>query len=321
MPSRPAGESGTVDEGSGASGLGVRNLRAHGGGSAGAHHRAERGLGLEGIPQAQPVRLLHEALDEGIVDFGVHVDTLDGAARLPGIVERSVGQQSDGVLEVGVGAHVRRVLSAQLEACADEALPRRPLHGPAPGHGAREGDEGDAGIPHHARDVVMAQVQVLEHTLRQMGGGEGLGEPLGAEGCLGRVLEDNGVAGHECRHDGIHRREIRVVPRGDHEDDPQRLPADEAAKSLLGPRLHVPQRLVGRGGHIAGALLEAADLAGGVDDGPPHLPSDLRGDVVLRSHEGVDGVAEHPGPLLQRGRLPPRLLSLGRRQSPLDLLC
>ena len=46
----------------------------------------------------------------------MHVDALDAAAALPGVEERAVDQVLDRVLEVGVGAHVGRVLAAEFEA-------------------------------------------------------------------------------------------------------------------------------------------------------------------------------------------------------------
>ena len=55
---------------------------------------------------------------------------------------------------------------------------------------------------------------------------------------------------------------------------------------------------------MAGALLETAHLAGGMANGPAHLPGDLLGDAVLHGDEGIDRLRTKGRPLVQ-GRLPP----------------
>ena len=57
----------------------------------------------------------------------MHVDALDAAARLAGVEERAVDEVLDRVGEVGVGAHIGRILAAELEPDADEAPGRRLL--------------------------------------------------------------------------------------------------------------------------------------------------------------------------------------------------
>ena len=45
----------------------------------------------------------------------MHIDALDAAAALPGIVGRAIHQRIDGGIEVGVLHDVARVLAAELE--------------------------------------------------------------------------------------------------------------------------------------------------------------------------------------------------------------
>jgi len=58
----------------------------------------------------------------------VRVDALDAATRLAGIEERAVHQVLDRMRHVRVRAHVGRVLAAQFQADANEAVGRRLLH-------------------------------------------------------------------------------------------------------------------------------------------------------------------------------------------------
>ena len=55
-----------------------------------------------------------EAFDEIVVDPRIDIDTLHPATALTGIVERPVDQILDGMIELGVGAHIGRVLAAEL---------------------------------------------------------------------------------------------------------------------------------------------------------------------------------------------------------------
>ena len=78
-------------------------------------HRPDHGVGVERIAQRPAARVLDEAGDEPVVDVGMHIDALDAAAALPGVEERAVDQVLDRMVELGVGAHIGRVLAAQFE--------------------------------------------------------------------------------------------------------------------------------------------------------------------------------------------------------------
>ena len=114
-------------------------------------------------------RELDEAVDERVVDALVHVDALHPAARLAGVEVRAVDEVLDGVREIGVVAHVRRIAAAELEPDADEARGGRALHGMAAGDRAGERDEVDARIADRRARCLRDSVQHLEHAVRQAG--------------------------------------------------------------------------------------------------------------------------------------------------------
>ena len=119
--------------------------------------------GDERIAELVAVRQSDEAVDETVVDVLVHVDALDGAAALPRIEEAAVDQVLDRVVEIGVGAHIGRVLAAELEAGADEARGSGALHGVAALDRTGECDEIDLGRGDQPFRVGMRQMHDLEH--------------------------------------------------------------------------------------------------------------------------------------------------------------
>ncbi|MNP24644.1 hypothetical protein D3C76_1174180 [compost metagenome] len=111
-----------------AQGLRIGNLPADEIRRARTHQRAEGGGFVQRVAQHVLTGQFGEAIDKGRVDFPVDVDTLHGAAALPGIEETAVHQVLHRMLEVGIGPHVGRVLAAELKAHAQEILDRRALH-------------------------------------------------------------------------------------------------------------------------------------------------------------------------------------------------
>ena len=222
----------------------------------------------------------------------------------PGVEHGAVHQVLDGVREIRVGAHVGGVLAAQLQPGADEAIGGRLLHRVAAGDRAGERDEVDQRRGDHSRRLVMGAVHELEHALRQSGVLERLGEALRAQRRLIRVLQHHGVAGHERGHHRVHRGEIGVVPRRQHQHHAERLAADEAAEAVLRPGIEVRQCLRCDRHHVARTLLEAAHLAGRLADRPAHLPGDLLGDLLLACDECVDEARHDRGALGERHLLP-----------------
>jgi hypothetical protein len=95
-------------------GYGIAYLGADGVGGGGSHHRTDRRLRVERVPQTIGVRQLNHAGDEFLVTRGGDVDPFDAATRLPGIEEGAVRQGFNGVCEVGVGSNIGRILAAEL---------------------------------------------------------------------------------------------------------------------------------------------------------------------------------------------------------------
>ena len=131
-----------------------------------------------------------------------------------------------------------------------------------------------------ALGVRVTQVQSLEHAVRQARFAQALREALRAQRRLRGMLQDHRVAGHQCRHDAVHRDEIRIVPGGDREHDAERLAADEAREVLLRPRIDVGERVGRDRDHVARALERAAHFVRRVADRPAHLPRQLERDLV-----------------------------------------
>ena len=116
-----------------------------------------------------------EALDEAVVERLVHIDALDAAAALAGIEERAVDEVLDRVIEIGVGAHIGRVLAAELEAERREGAGRGALDRAAAGDRAGEVDVIDRAPSRSAsRSSSCVEDEVLEQALRQAGRVEGL---------------------------------------------------------------------------------------------------------------------------------------------------
>ena len=119
----------------------------------------------------------------------MHVHPLDTAAGLPGVEKSAVDHVLDRVRDGHVGAHVSRILAAELQTDTDEALGRGRLHRVAGGYRTGEGDEIDAVAFDELQGRPVAQVQVLEYARRQTRLGKRRGEALRAQGCLRGVFQ------------------------------------------------------------------------------------------------------------------------------------
>ena len=162
---------------------------------------------IGGIAERVLARQLDEAFGEFLVDAVVHVHALQSAAGLPGIEVRAVDDVLDGMLEIGIVAHVHRIATAELETHADESRGRRALHGMTAGDGARERHEVHARIADDPVGVVVRGVQHLEYALGKSRRSQALGKALGGERRLRGMLEHHHVAGHERGHHAVHRDE------------------------------------------------------------------------------------------------------------------
>lgn len=60
------------------------------------------------------LQLFLQLVDESIVDVGVDVNALDGAAALPSVEHRPIYKLSGNIFQVSVCTHVCRVVATQL---------------------------------------------------------------------------------------------------------------------------------------------------------------------------------------------------------------
>ena len=95
--------------------------------------------------------------------------------------------------------------------------------------------EADLAARDDPRHRLVTEVQMLEQARGQPARGARLADPLGAKRGLRRVLQNHGVALHQCRHDGIHGGQIRIVPGGDDERNAERHLAINRVKPGLSP--------------------------------------------------------------------------------------
>ncbi len=149
----------------------------------------------------------------------MNIDPLDGAAGLTGIEEGAVHQILNRVIEVGIGTDIGWVLAAELQPERDEAPTGGLADGAPAGDRAGEGDEIDLRTGDEGLRCQVIEVKILENASRQPGGTERLVEAFGCQWRLMRVLEDDRIAGEDCRHHRVDRRQQRIVPRRHHQDD------------------------------------------------------------------------------------------------------
>ena len=206
---------------------------AHGRGEAGLRHRAERGLLVERIVEHVLLRQVGKAVDEGVVDIRVHIDALDAAAALAGVEIGPVDDVLDGVLQVHIGPHIGRVLAAKLKSDTREGAGRRALDRLAGRDRAGEADLVDHAGGDQSGCVVVRKRERAEQALRQPCFVHRGLKAIPDQQRLGGVLEQHRIAGHQRGHHGVHRGEIRIIPRRDREHDTDRLARDVAPEALL----------------------------------------------------------------------------------------
>ena len=300
-PDHVVPERAEVDQRPRASGDGIGDLGTHVVGRRSAHQRAERGVGVERVADAIATRRCDEGIDELVVATAVHVDPLDRAARLAGVEVGAVDQCRHGAFEVGVDAHVGRILATELEPDADEAFRRDSVDQVTDRHRTGEHHVVDALVADHRRDVLVVGVQDPQHTVGQARRGEALGEVLGHQRCLRGVLEHHAVAGEQRRHHRVHRADVRVVPRHQRQHRAHRAATDETAGRVIAARVEVGELTFGDRRHVAGALGEpTGDLGRGEGDRPVSakraarrtsaraiISSTKRSTTVMRSVSGL----------------------------------
>ncbi|MNT30832.1 hypothetical protein D3C72_1666440 [compost metagenome] len=162
-------------------------------------------------------------------------------------------------------------------------------------------------------------MQILEHARRRAGLAKRTLDVFRAQGRLVRMLEDDRVARHQCRHDAVHGRQQGIVPRRDRQGDADGLAADEARVARLRRRLDGGQGLAGDLDHVARAGLEARHLGRGVSQGPAHLDRDRVRDFILGRDKAVDGFRHDAPPHLRAQGVPGPLRGLRAGQRLGDL--
>ncbi|MNY03360.1 hypothetical protein D3C86_1359730 [compost metagenome] len=274
-----------IDQRFGALGQRIGNLAANEECGARCHQRTEGGGFIQWVAQHVLAGQFGEALDKHRVDFLVDVDAFHGAATLPGIEETAVHQIFHRMLKVGVCPDIGRVFSAELQAHAEKLSAGGAFHDLASLHGTGEVHLLHAPASNDRPGRHMVEQQILEQPLGQFCATHGLGKTLAHQQGLRCMFEDHTVAGHQRRDDCVHRGQVRVIPRSDHQHRAQRLAFDIALETRLGLRLYSGQGLWCDGDHVPGAFGKTAQFAGAVTHRAAHLPGQLRHDVGLhRQH-------------------------------------
>ena len=207
------------------------------------------------------------------------VDALDPAAGLPRIEEDPIQQGRHGRFQIRIGAHPGRVLAAQFEAKGDELSRSGLLDGSPTFHRASEHACSYATATEHTRSHLVACVQMLEGALGQACGVEGALKLLGNQRRLTGVLENDGIASQERRHDRIHRREPGIVPGRHDKHRSHRKAAHETAEAGFLRHLEICKALFGQHAHGTRALLYTGKLACAEAD----RTADLQGQFIDES--------------------------------------
>ena len=137
----------------------------------------------------------------------------------------------------------------------------------------------------------------------QAGLAEGGNDALADQQRLRCVLDDNGIAGHQRRHDGVDRRQIGVVPGRDDEDESVRLAGEEAVKGVGVLDNRRLERVGGDRGHVLRAFVDAAELAA-IAHRPAHHMGQFDGHLVIHGAENGDAGPHQIDAFAQAGAWP-----------------
>ncbi|MNP10240.1 hypothetical protein D3C76_1023810 [compost metagenome] len=165
----------------------------------------------------------------------------------------------------------------------------------------------------------MVKHQVLEQPFRQMRPTKSFGETLTHQQGLRSVFKDDAVASHQRRNDRVDCRQIRVIPRGDHQHRAQRFALDIALETRDRPGLHRCQSFRRNGDHVPRTFFETTQFAGAETHRSTHLPGQFRDDVILHGQHCVHRCAANARAFVQWPAFPLRLGIGRRRQCPIEL--
>ena len=251
--------------------------------------RADVGVDRPGTG-GHPRELVEQNALELVGDGPHDVDALDGRAGLAAVEEGTPQDAARGDIDVGVGAHDRSVLPAQLHDDRREVVRRSLRDAPAGRGGPDEADLVARRVDERGADVAATQDD-LAHAARQHR------QHLGHECADPRSdlgwLQDDRVARQQRGSDGHHRQEQRIVPRCDGADHPERTPLDPRPcrqdRSEQPTRMRGPQRAWRDGRQVRDGQQRGQDVvAHRLGSRLAGLPRDDVDEVV---HPSVDLVA------------------------------
>ena len=244
----------------------------------------------------------------------MHVDALDPRAGLAGVGEAAPDGAGDRVGQVGVGADDHRVLAAELEHRALEALGADGADLAADLDRAGEEDLADAGAGQRVADRAAA-VDDADEALGQAALLEDAADRLAQQRRQAGRLEHDAVAGHQRDRDLAEGDRPGVVPGRDHADDADRLVGEVAflrhQEGLAHPHLLVGEDLgAGLGAPVQGVDRRQQLHRVGLGARLALLLDQQLGDLVDVVEQGVGGALHVAGAVLQ-GELGPGGLDAG----------
>src|SRR5262252_3969597 len=195
------------------------------------NHWTDVDLGIDAVPDAQPLGLLHACVQKVRVMRTMHVTTLNREASLSGVHKRAPDGSARRDIDIGIVEDEHGIFAAQLEHHWKQ--PRRgrlsdPLaswnaagkdqlvyvgleyggSGPSVADQNRENGFGNSSLVHK-------RLQFHSHPRREL-----------------RWLQHNRISGHECGQGVDRRNRQRIVPRRDDADYAMRLAQDAPAFGL-----------------------------------------------------------------------------------------
>ena len=144
----------------------------------------------------------------------------------------------------------------------------------------------------------MIEDQIAKQSTWQTSLIEGGLKPLADEQCLGRVLEQDRVAGHQRGHDGVDGGQKRIVPRGDHEHGSHRLASNESLKTVLRRGHVIRESRRSNLDHVTGPLFRTDQLAASVTNRTSHVRANS-GTISSATESRASIAAEQKHPLGQ----------------------
>ena len=234
----------------------------------------------------------------------MHVEALHRAAALAGVVHGAIGQAFGGGQRVGIGAHVGRVLAAELELQLQQLGRHRLRDAQAGGMAAGE-EHAVQPLRQQRRAHLAGAHQALHHVGWHAGGMQQSGEVQPRQrGVFGGLVEHH-IAGQQRRHDDIAADEPGVVPGRDVGHHAQRDVRDLLAHAAAVEDLLVADRGFGLLQEEVDARQQAVELVAGLGDGLAHLQRQgVRQGVELGNDAGAEAL--HDGQLLVQRHAAPR---------------